>query len=211
MVRHCARRACGGTLSLENSSIGRQHESTDSGSCHVSPTSCRAALIVIGVIAPLFAVCAQPMTSITPRIGETAQEFDARKRGLPPPLRSGGAVIIPRDGSGHFFLDATVNGQRVRMLVDTGATRIALSHKDAELVGLRPEEKDFTQMVSTANGVAAVAPVRLEKVEIGEITLNDVSAVVKQPGVSEVSLLGMSFLGQLKGFEISDGRLLLRQ
>jgi len=151
------------------------------------------------------------MPSITPRIGETVREFDARKNGLPPSPRSGGAVVIPRDRSGHFFLEATVNGRRVRMLVDTGASRIALSHKDAELIGLRTEEKDFTYKVATANGVAAVAPVQLDKVEIGEITLNNVPAVVKQPGVSEISLLGMSFLGQLKGFEISDGRLLLRQ
>jgi len=97
------------------------------------------------------------------------------------------------------------------MLVDTGATRIALSHSDAEFVGLRMRSRDFVKRVATANGHVMVAPVRLDEVEIGEISLRDVEAVVQGPDGSEISLLGMSFLSRLKSFETSGGRLVLRQ
>ena len=81
------------------------------------------------------------------------------------PLRRGSCH--PSRWEWPFLLGRNCERPTSAMLV-IRPTRVALSHKDAKLVGtLRPEEKDFTQMVSTANGVAAVAPVRLDKVEIG--------------------------------------------
>jgi aspartyl protease family protein len=97
------------------------------------------------------------------------------------------------------------------MLVDTGATRVSLSRKDAETLGLKVEPKDYVHRVSTANGVTTAAPVRLDEVEIGGVGLRNVDALVTQAGASEVSLLGMSFLGWPAGFEVAKGNLVLRQ
>ena len=96
------------------------------------------------------------------------------------------------------------------MLVDTGATTVALTYEDAASAGIRPFPGDFTRRVSTANGSVAVAPVRLREVRIGDLTVRDVDAVVVPSGRLGTSLLGMSFLRHLGGFDIADNRLTLR-
>ncbi len=96
------------------------------------------------------------------------------------------------------------------MLVDTGASLVALSHEDAALLGIRVSQKDFTRRSSTANGVVETAPVRIKEIRIGDIVMRDVDAAVLPPRALNTSLLGMSFLKRLDGFEISKGRLLLR-
>jgi aspartyl protease family protein len=78
------------------------------------------------------------------------------------------------------------------------------------MLGIRVSERDFTRRSSTANGVVATAPVRIREIRIGDITLRDVEGAVLPPRALSTSLLGMSFLKRLEGFEISKGRLLLR-
>lgn len=140
----------------------------------------------------------------------------AGRSGLGGPARTasgpalGGVVTLSGDLSGHFTVHPMVEGRRVRMLVDTGASVVALSQEDAAAIGLRVTEKDFTRTIATANGVVAVAPVRLGEVRVGEIAVRDVEAVVVPRGKLGTSLLGMTFLKRLKGFEVSNGRLTLR-
>ena len=151
--------------------------------------------------------------ALTPFAGETVAEFEARKRGRrveKAGVELGGAVTVPADHRGHFLVEPSVNGQRLRMLVDTGATVVALSYEDAASAGFRPAPGDFTVAVSTANGVAQAARIRIDEVQIGDITVRDVQAVVAKPGALNVSLLGMTFLKRLGGFEIAQGRLTLR-
>ena len=97
------------------------------------------------------------------------------------------------------------------MMVDTGATVIALSAEDAAQAGIRPLRSDFRGRVATANGSIEVAPVRLGEVRLGGIVVRDVEAVVLPPGALRGSLLGMSFLRRLAAFEMGGGRLVLKE
>jgi aspartyl protease family protein len=70
---------------------------------------------------------------------------------------------------------------------------------------------DFTHIAQTANGTARVAPVKISRISIGDITVRDVSAVVSERGKSERTLLGMSFLGRLSRVEMRGGTLVLQE
>ena len=103
----------------------------------------------------------------------------------------------------HVVLDGNVNGSPVRFLVDTGATMVVLTMRDAAAAGLTRSDLVFSMRTSTANGVARAAPVRLRDVRIGQFVLSDVQAmVIENLGVS---LLGRSFLQRLDGYEMHDG------
>ncbi len=110
---------------------------------------------------------------------------------------------------GHYYARAEINGRPIDVMVDTGASMVALTYEDAERAGLRLKPSDFTNQVSTANGVAAVAPVILDRVSIGRITVRNVRAAVCERGRLEKTLLGMSFLSRLERVGISQGRLVL--
>src|SRR5437016_3823313 len=77
---------------------------------------------------------------LVPRLGETTAEFEARINGLPRPTTTAApsVVTIPADAKGHFFVQAKINGTRVRMMVDTGATGVVLSREDARSLGINP-------------------------------------------------------------------------
>jgi aspartyl protease family protein len=117
--------------------------------------------------------------------------------------------VYRRARDGHFYVDADVNGARIRFLVDTGATYVALSPDDARSAGLRIFDSDYTARSSTANGVTRVAPVTLRQVELDQLQLFDVRAVVMEKPMP-VSLLGMSFLSRLQGYETRNDELVLR-
>ncbi len=119
-------------------------------------------------------------------------------------------TTVAADWRGHFIVHPTLDGRRIRMMVDTGASLVALSHEDAELAGIRVGPRDYTHRVATANGVVAAAPIRIGEVRIGEIAVRNVEALVLPPGKLGTSLLGMSFLKRLPGFEIAKGRLVLK-
>jgi aspartyl protease family protein len=96
------------------------------------------------------------------------------------------------------------------MMVDTGATIVALTSADAAAIGLQPAPAEYRASVSTANGTVKVAPVRIREIRIGEIVVRDVAAVVMPPGALGRSLLGMSFLRQLRSFDVTRGQLTMR-
>ncbi len=129
----------------------------------------------------------------------------------PSPVHSTGyAVILDPDRNGHYRADVEVAGRRVRMLVDTGATMVALTREDADALGVRPLPADFRLSLNTANGAVQAAMVSLAHINVGGISALDVPAVVMPPGVMQESLLGMSFLRKLGGFEVAGGKLILR-
>lgn len=110
---------------------------------------------------------------------------------------------------GHYYASAEINGRSFDVMVDTGASMVALTYEDAERAGLRLKPSDFTAQASTANGTAAVAPVVLDRVSIGRIMIRNVRAAVCERGRLEKTLLGMSFLSRLARVDISAGRLTL--
>lgn len=107
------------------------------------------------------------------------------------------------DQRGHVTLEAAVNGASTRFLVDTGASFVALTPGDAAAAGIGRSSLSFSAAVSTANGVARAAPVKLREVRIGQLALSDVQAMVIEN--LNVSLLGQSFLKRLDGYEMRDG------
>ncbi|MBX2804644.1 MAG: TIGR02281 family clan AA aspartic protease, partial [Hyphomicrobiales bacterium] len=116
-------------------------------------------------------------------------------------------VKLTANDYGHFVAQAEINGTKVELLTDTGATYVALNYKTARSIGLRSGDLQFTSQSSTANGIARVAPITIDYLRIGSIVLYDVEAVVAEPGKMPQNLLGMSFIRRLAGFELSGNSL----
>jgi aspartyl protease family protein len=169
------------------------------------------ALTVIGA-ATKVARC-EERPPLTPFVGETSAEFEARKNGKARPESTAGpsSVMLVADPSGHFLLTSTVDGVGVRMVVDTGASIVSLSQEDAHRAGINLEPSKFTAKVLTANGVILAAPVMLKEIAIGDISVRNVAAVVMPKQTLQVSLLGMSFLSRLSSYEVTGSRLILRR
>jgi aspartyl protease family protein len=120
-----------------------------------------------------------------------------------------GAMTFRAAADRHFWIEAEVDGVPVKFLVDTGASRIALSLADARRLGFDPARLAFTERLNTANGVALGAPVHLRRIRVGTIELSDLGAYVND-GEMPQSLLGMNFLERLGSIEIKDDRLTIR-
>jgi clan AA aspartic protease (TIGR02281 family) len=120
----------------------------------------------------------------------------------------GEEYVVQAGPNGHFVVDAVVNGSPVTFLVDTGASDIVLTQADARRLGFVPGSLDFSEKYQTANGAVRGAPVRLRELRIGGFSLYNLKASVNE-GPLPVSLLGMSFLEQLRGYQVEDGRLIL--
>jgi aspartyl protease family protein len=148
------------------------------------------------------------------RVALGVQQPDPRasRQSEPAPTTARGRTVQIRAGAhGHYFASAEINGRPIDVLVDSGASIVALSHDDAQRAGVYVRERDYTQRVSTANGLARVAPVVLDRVSIGDITVRNVPAAVTEPGSLATSLLGMSFLGRLQRVEMRSGTLVLQE
>jgi aspartyl protease family protein len=118
---------------------------------------------------------------------------------------SSNTIVYAADNRGHVILDAAVNGTPVKMLVDTGASLVTLTPEDARAAGIGRGELAYSRQISTANGIARMAPVTLREIRIDQLSLYDVPAAVIEN--LNISLLGMSFLGRLQGYEMRDGKL----
>jgi aspartyl protease family protein len=122
----------------------------------------------------------------------------------------GRTVEIARERSGNFAITTRVNGARVPMVLDTGASSVVLTHEAAKAAGLPLEMVTYTVSVDTANGRTRAAPVTLDRIAVGGLVERSVSALIAQPGQLKVSLLGMSFLNRLESWEVRGDRLLMR-
>jgi len=122
-----------------------------------------------------------------------------------------GTMEVPRNGNGHFAVEGRVDGRRLEFVVDTGASVVALSAADASSIGIHPAERDFTASVRTANGVVRAAPVKLDSIDLGDVTVRDVDAMVLPDGTLSDNLLGLSFLSRLKRYQFSTDKLVLEQ
>jgi aspartyl protease family protein len=112
--------------------------------------------------------------------------------------------------NGHYVTDAMINGASIRVLVDTGASTVALSFEDARRAGIRESELKFEVPVNTANGRVEAASVVIRRISVGGITVEDVHGMVLPKGALSGSLLGMSFLSRLDSYEVRQGTLILR-
>ncbi len=130
---------------------------------------------------------------------------------LPHEAQESGAreLQVRRDSSGHYRLEAEVDGVAIRFLVDTGASDVVLSPADARRLDIDLDTLRFSQIYATANGTVRGAPLRLGAIVIGPLRVTDFPASVNEAEMGS-SLLGMAFLERLRSFEFRDQTLFLR-
>jgi len=113
---------------------------------------------------------------------------------------------LARSPDGHFYAEAMVNGARVRFMIDTGATFVALTREDAQRAGIMIGSDRAAAM--GAGGAFEITPVTIDRIAIGALTATDVQGAVADE--LSVSLLGQSFLSRVGTVEISGDRMVLR-
>jgi aspartyl protease family protein len=141
-----------------------------------------------------------PVQPVVPKIA--APVVEAAGNGL-------ADVTLTRAPDGHFYADAIINGATIHVLVDTGATTVALSRADAEAAGVQFSEGDFTGTAQTAGGNIRLKRVMLDRVAIGPVEARNVDAVVVDSKMN-VSLLGQSWLRRVGTVQITGDRMILR-
>jgi aspartyl protease family protein len=162
-----------------------------------------AAVVIVGAYAAHFA---DEATAPPPRAATVQPVARA-----PEPTRSGHSMMLDSDPQGHFKVEARVDGRRLNFMIDTGASLVVVRESAAAEVGIRPLPADYTATVSTANGKIKAARAKLDRVELGDITVFDVSALVLPDEALAQNLLGVSFLSKLKRYEYANGRMVLEQ
>ncbi len=120
-------------------------------------------------------------------------------------------TVLDADRAGHFPAAASVNGMQLDFIVDTGATLVTLRESAAAEIGIHPMPVDYTATVSTANGRIKAAPTKIDRIELGDITVFDVPALVLPDEALSQNLLGVSFLAKLRRYEFANGRMVLEQ
>ena len=140
---------------------------------------------------------------------EAAQRVAAAPQ--PQPSANYRTVEVRGDNRGQYQVEGSIDGKRMDFIVDTGATVVALRERDAARLGIHPAAREYTASVSTANGVIRAAPVRLSSLEVRGIRVYDVKAMVLPDQALSENLLGMSFLGRVRRFEMANGRLVMEQ
>lgn len=142
---------------------------------------------------------AAPALPVQPAALPAAPRLDSRR------------VALAANAEGHFVAEAVIDGRTVPVMVDTGATTVALTDKTARRLGIYPPSAAYTERLATANGVILAARVTLDEVHVGNVALRGVTAVIVPGNALPVDLLGMSFLSRLSKFEIAAGQLVLSQ
>jgi aspartyl protease family protein len=164
----------------------------------------------------VFAVCTLVIAGLIPRFlanatNPAAMSVTTNASAPTPTSYDYRTVTLFADRRGHFQVNGMIDGRPMNFMVDTGASVIALRESDASRLGVHPSQRDYTAQVKTANGAARAAPVRLDRVEIGGLAVNNVAAIVMPDEMLTENLLGMSFLSQLRRVEMGNGRLVLER
>jgi aspartyl protease family protein len=121
---------------------------------------------------------------------------------------SGEGLMLKRQWDGHFYADTQINGTSVRMLVDTGASGIALTRDDARRAGIGISIGMPNIVGEGAGGAIKGEYVTLNRVSLGSESAETMQAVVLDGGGQ--SLLGQSFLSKFASVEIHGDTMVLR-
>jgi len=161
---------------------------------------------IVLVMLSLYGVSVLDETVVAPKNDKTAAKVEPRK---PPNPRNTRNVVI-RAENGQFATDGRVDGRPIAFMVDTGASQITLRESEAARLGYRPHERDYVITIHTANGEGRAARIELDTVEVGDIIVRDVPALVVPDKALGVNLLGMSFLSRVRWVH-ERGQLVLEQ
>lgn len=123
-------------------------------------------------------------------------------------MRDQGRVEVPRSQDGHYYLTVEVNDAPIHFMVDTGASEVVLSARDARKAGFDPETLAYLGRAYTANGEVRTARVRADRLNLGGIEDRNVPLWVNE-GDLDKSLLGMGYLQRWSSVEIRAGKLIL--
>ncbi|CUH88984.1 clan AA aspartic protease [Phaeobacter sp. CECT 5382] len=119
-----------------------------------------------------------------------------------------GRVVVPRSADGHYYLTLQVDGADIHFLVDTGASEVVLTERDARRAGIDPDKLAYLGRARTANGEVRTASVRVGEISLGNIRDENLRVWVNE-GELDSSLLGMGYLQRWSSIEIRDGALVL--
>ncbi|MPZ54943.1 MAG: TIGR02281 family clan AA aspartic protease [Rhizobiales bacterium] len=122
----------------------------------------------------------------------------------------GRVVELSRGRGGEFPITTQVNGARVAMILDTGASAVMLTYDAAKAAGLPLEVLNYSVNLETANGRTRAAPVTIDRLVIGNIVERSVPALVVPSNRLKTNLLGMTFLNRLESWQVKGDRLQLR-
>lgn len=174
-----------------------------------------ATLLLAGAMAALISLYVEPKTNsqieaassapVTPSVAtlavDTPDETNSARR----------TTTISVRPDGHYWTRALVNKKAsVEFMVDTGASVVALTYKDAQKMGLRPESLDYKWEIRTAGGITKGASVRIDSIQINQVHVRNVDAMVLRKDLDQ-SLLGMSFLRELYSYEFRGDRMIIKQ
>ena len=165
-----------------------------------------ACLLVLGALKWGGERVAEPRTELGTGLGA---ELDLEPAQIARTTATGAEMVIQAGRNGHFLVTAEVEGVEILFLVDTGASQVILTAEDAERLGHRVDFLEFSERFQTANGEIRGAPLLLSELRIGDLEIEDVRASVIRAPMS-TSLLGMSFLSRLEGYEVGKEGLILR-
>ena len=156
-------------------------------------------------------IMAKNETSVEVKQTSSAKPEKIREKPTKIQPTSGRKVRLKSDSRGHFQATIRMNNRPVKALIDTGATMVAINESTARKLGIRLKASDFKYNVRTANGLTKMAAATIREIQIGGIRVKNVRAGVSRDSALSTTLLGMSFLGQLKRFEFRGDTLLLEQ
>ncbi|HET7411875.1 MAG TPA: TIGR02281 family clan AA aspartic protease [Pararhizobium sp.] len=125
-------------------------------------------------------------------------------------LGGGRRASLQPNAEGHFTGTFRINGRAIDGMIDTGATDVAMNESTARDLGVSLPPSAFVYTVRTANGTTKAARTTLDSVEVGQIRIDDVAALVLQDRALSEMLIGMSFLGKLRSYQVRNGVLDLR-
>ncbi len=118
-------------------------------------------------------------------------------------------VEITKTNNNHFEVIASINNKNIHFLIDTGATNVTLTKKDAQRIGINTKDLKYNIQTNTANGKNWSASIILDYIKIGDIEVKDIRAHVSKSGL-DISLLGMSFLSRLKSYSVQRQKMILK-
>lgn len=140
-------------------------------------------------------------------VGFANQVLDER-RAESTGVQVGEELQIKQSLDGHYWVDARLNGEDVRFLIDSGATTTSISGRTARRAGIEPRS-GIPAVVQTANGVVTVQRGRAEELQVGHIVRKDMAVHISD-GFGETNVLGMNFLSSLSGWGVEGNRLILK-
>jgi len=170
----------------------------------------------LGLFAAMMSNCSSGMSSRRPLANAEVVTDGARVTFKKPndngrstgTFNDGSVVELQRNSDGHFYADVQINGAPVHMLVDTGATTIALSRDDARAAGLATSIGMNDVVGEGADGAVHGEYVKLDNVTLGGASASGLEAVVLNGGSQ--SLLGQEFLAKFDSVEIHGDTMVLK-